>query len=349
MRNVEVESRKIGPGYPCFIVAEAGVNHNGSVELARRLVDAAVEARADAVKFQTFKAERLVTPDAPKADYQLQTGGSGESQFEMLQQLELSLEAHRELFEHCRQRGILFMSAPFDEECADLLDNLGVAIYKIPSGEITNLPFLVHVASKGKPMIVSTGMSYLDEVNAAVRVIQDAGNKSLVLLHSVNAYPASPADANLRAMHTMSREFNVPVGYSDHTPGIEVALAAVALGACVIEKHFTLNRDLSGPDHKTSLEPDELVALVRGIRSVENALGHGRKEPAPGEVKIASVARKSLVAARNIRAGSTLTEESILLKRPGTGLPAAMRSKLVGRKAKQDIPAGTVLTLEMLA
>jgi N-acetylneuraminate synthase len=348
MKHVEVELRKIGPGYPCFIIAEAGVNHNGDVELARRLVDVAVEAGADAVKFQTFRAEQLVTPDAPKANYQLQATSGAESQFEMLRRLELSPEAHRELFKYCRQRGILFMSAPFDEECADFLEDLGMLVYKIPSGEITNLPFLAHVARKGKPIIVSTGMSTMDEVKVAVRTIEKAGNKNFVLLHCVSAYPANPADANLQAMHTMSTEFNVPVGYSDHTPGIEVALAAVALGACVIEKHITLDRSLPGPDHQASLEPDELGVLVRGVRSVEKALGHGRKEPAPSEADIAAVARKSLVAARDIPPGTVLAEDDVAIKRPGTGLSPALRHRLVGRTARTDIAAGTVLTWELL-
>ena len=349
MRHIEVESRRIGPGYPCFIIAEAGVNHNGSVELATQLVDAAAEAGADAVKFQTFKAARLVTPDAPKAYYQVQATDIGESQLEMLRRLELSREDHLELFSYCRRKGILFMSTPFDEESADLLEELGVPAFKIPSGELTNLPFLTHVARKERAMIVSTGMSYLDEVKDAVQAVAETGNMNLALLHCVSAYPANPADVNLRAMHTMTSAFNVPVGYSDHTLGIEVALAAVALGACIIEKHFTLDRSLPGPDHRASSEPHELAALVRGIRTVEKALGHARKEPAPSEVNTATVVRKSLVAALDILAGSTLTEESIAVRRPGTGLPAAMGSKIVGRKAKQDISAGTVLTWEMLA
>ncbi len=348
MRHVELGSRKIGPGYSCFIIAEAGVNHNGDVGLARRLVDVAVEAGADAVKFQTFKADRLVTPDAPKADYQLHATGGGRSQLEMLRQLELSPEAHRELFSYCRQRDILFMSTPFDEESTDLLEHLGVPIYKIPSGEITNLPFLAYVASKGKPMIISTGMSNLDEVKAAVRTIEDAGNASVVLLHCVSAYPTSPIDANLRAMHTMEKEFDVPVGYSDHTPGIEVALAAATLGACVIEKHFTLDRSLPGPDQGASLDPKELSALVQGVRVVEKALGHARKEPAACEANIAAVVRKSLVAARDIPRGTVLTDELIAIKRPGTGLPPVLRSQLVGRIAKMDIRAGTVLTWELV-
>lgn len=345
---IDISGRKVGQGQPCFIIAEAGVNHNGSIEMARQLVDVAVQAGADAIKFQTFKAERLVTPDAPKANYQLEATSAAETQYQMLRRLELSLEAHRELMAYCQQQGILFMSTPFDEQSADLLADLGVALFKIPSGEITNLPFLSHVAQKNKPMIVSTGMSYLGEVESAVRTIQETGHREMVLLHCVSNYPADPADTNLRAMHTMATAFNTLVGYSDHTLGIEVATAAVALGACVIEKHFTLDRNLPGPDHKASLEPEQLAALVRNIRTVETALGNGRKEPARSEANTAAVARKSLVAATHISEGTVLSKELIAIKRPGTGLPPTMRSYLVGRCARHDIEAGTLLQLEIV-
>ena len=349
VRPISVAGRGIGPGYPCFVVAEAGVNHNGEPEKTFRLVDAAVRAGADAVKFQTFTAEQLATRDAPKAGYQAEVTGSGESQFEMLRRLELSAEAHRELLAYSRQHGILFMSTPFGEDSADLLDELGIAVFKIPSGEITNLPFLTHVARKGKPMIISTGMATLGEVETAMGVVRDAGARDLVLLHCVSNYPARPSDVNLRAMETMAAVFEVPVGYSDHTAGMEVALAAVALGACVLEKHVTLDRSLPGPDHRASLEPAEFAALVTGIRTVEGALGNGCKEPAASEAEMAAVARKSLVAARHIPAGSKLTEEMLAAKRPGTGLPPAMRSQLLGRVVSRDIPAGTLLTLDMIA
>ncbi len=347
--EIRIGNRAVGVGHPAFIVAEAGVNHNGSLDLARRMVDTAVKAGAHSVKFQTFNAERLVAPSAPKAEYQKRTTAAAESQLEMLRRLELSPKAHRDLMAYCRAQGILFMSTPFDEESADFLDDLGVVVFKIPSGEITNLPFLAHVARKGKPMIVSTGMAHLGEVEAAVRAIEEAGNRQFVLLHCVSSYPANPAEANLRAMHAMATAFNAPVGYSDHTPGIEVALAAVALGACVIEKHFTLDRTLPGPDHQASLEPEELAALVRGVRIVELALGHGRKEPTAGELDTARVVRKSLIAALDIPKGTVLSAEMIAVRRPGTGLPPNMRAPLLGLTAKQDIPAGTVLTLEMLA
>jgi len=346
---IRVGDRTIGHGQPCFIVGEAGVNHNGDVELARRLIDACVAASVDAVKFQTFIADALVVPGTPKAEYQIETTFTEESQLEMLRRLELSQAAYRGLMAECRGLGILFMSTPFDEDSADCLADLGVEIFKIGSGELTNLGFLSHVARKGRPVIVSTGMASLSEVKTALDTIQKAGNREVVLLHCVSAYPAAPADANLRAMQTMAAAFGVPVGYSDHHLGIEVALAAVALGACVIEKHVTLDRNLPGPDHRASLEPDELAGLVRGIRSVESALGHGRKEPAASEVATAAVVRRSLVAACDIRAGSRLTTEMVAVRRPGSGLPPAMRERVVGLVAKQDIPAGALLRIEMLA
>lgn len=349
VRPIDIAGRAVGPGQPCFIIAEAGVNHNGDVALAKRLIDAAVEAKADAVKFQTFQAHRLATSGAPKAAYQLQATAPEESQLEMLRRLELSEQAHRDLMRYSRERGILFLSTPFEEASADLLDRLQVPAFKMASGELTNLPFLAHVAAKGRPMIVSTGMSTLDEVRMAVRTIHEAGNHTLVLLHCVSRYPAEPNEVNLRALRTLMATFKVPVGYSDHTKGIEVALAAVALGACVIEKHFTVDRQLPGPDHQSSVEPGELAALVRGIRTVEASLGHGRKEPTAREADTAAVARKSLVAARDISRGCTLTAELIAVKRPGTGLPPAMLPQVVGRKASRDIPADTVLTLEMVS
>ncbi|MQF67082.1 N-acetylneuraminate synthase [SAR202 cluster bacterium AD-802-F09_MRT_200m] len=345
---VDIGNRRVGLDSPCFIIAEAGVNHNGSLEMGFELIDAAAEAGADAVKFQTFKAENLVTSLAPKAEYQLRTTDAAESQYEMIRRLELSPEMHRALIDHCNQRNILFLSSFFDEESADLLQDLGVPAFKMPSGEITNLPLLAHVARKGKPMIVSTGMADMDEVAAAVHALREEGNREIILLQCVSNYPADPADVNLRAMNTMAAAFGLPVGYSDHTNGIEVAVAAVALGACVIEKHFTLDRNLPGPDHTASLEPDGLAALVRGIRTVESALGHGRKEPALSEANTAEVARKSLVAARDIPAGAVLTEDLIAVKRPGTGLPPLMRPQLAGRTVRVPIPEGTILQLDML-
>jgi N-acetylneuraminate synthase len=342
-------NRKIGAGAPCFIIAEAGVNHNGDPALARRLVEAAAAAGADAVKFQTFDAALLTTAGAGKAAYQRAHTDSTESQLEMLRRLELSRQDHRDLMAYCDEKRLLFMSTPFEEQSCDFLDEIGVPIFKVPSGEITNLPFLAHIARKGKPMILSTGMAYLGEVEQAVRTLRAAGNDKLVLLHCVSNYPAAPVDINLRAMQTMATAFGVPVGYSDHTMGIEIPLAAVALGACVIEKHFTLDRNLPGPDHQASLEPPELAALVQGIRKVEAALGHGRKEPAASELETAKVARKSLVTTRAIPAGTPLMEDMIGIKRPGTGLPPALLPYIVGRVARVDVPADSLLKLEWLA
>ena len=343
-----VAGRKVGPGHPCFIIAEAGVNHNGDPQLAHRLVDAAVEAGADAVKFQTFTTERVISRDAPKANYQVETTGTEESQFDMVKALELPREAFAQLMAHCQERNILFLSTPFDHESIDLLAGLGVEAFKIASGEITNLPLLEHVARNGKPMFVSTGMANIGEVETAVRTIEQAGNPDKVLLHCVSNYPAAPADVNLRAMDTMARAFGVPVGYSDHTLGLEVPLAAVALGASVIEKHFTLDRSMTGPDHRASLEPDELARMVSGIRTVQESLGHGRKEPAASEANTSSVARKSLVAARDLTAGTVLTEDMIDIKRPGHGLPPSVRLNLVGRTVRIDVAEDNLLSLDML-
>jgi sialic acid synthase SpsE len=288
----------------------------------------------------------LAAPGARKAGYQSRTTGAGESQREMLERLELSEEHHRELLAYCGERGILFLSTPFEEGSADFLNELGVAAFKIPSGELTNLPFLEHVAAMGKPVILSTGMGRLGEVEAAVEVILSTGIQQLVLLHCVSSYPTCAADANLRAMETLRLAFGLPVGYSDHTMGLEVSYAAVAMGACVIEKHFTLDRSLPGPDQQASVEPDELIALVRGIRNVEAAIGHGRKEPAACERDAAQVARKSLLAAVDIPQGGKVSRESVVVMRPGTGLPPAMLPFIIGRTARRPIAAGELLVLE---
>lgn len=345
---IQISDRLIGSGHPCFVIGEAGVNHNGSLETALRLVDVAVCAGVDAVKFQTFTASRVVVRDAPKARYQEETTGSHESQREMLERLELSEEAHRRIQSYCRSRGVVFLSTPFDEESADFLESLDVPAFKIPSGELTNLPLLQHVARKRKPLIVSTGMATLPEVEAAVSAVRRTGNDRIALLHCVSAYPAAAADANLNAMRTMAQAFGVPIGFSDHTAGIDVALAAVALGACVIEKHFTLDRTLPGPDHRASLEPDALCALVKGVRTVEAALGHGRKEPVAAEADVAAVSRKSIVAACAIPAGTRLTRDLLVMKNPGTGWPPSMLGDVLGRVSARDIPADSLLTEEML-
>ena len=348
MKPIEIAGRRIGPGHPCFVIAEAGVNHNGSTELALRLVDAAAAAGADAVKFQAFKAERVVSANAPKAEYQVAATGSGESQLEMIRRLELSPQAFSVVQSHCASRGITFLATPFDDESATLLEGMKVPLFKISSGEVTNLPFLTNVARMGRPIVLSTGMCDLREVEEAVRTIRAAGNEAIVLLQCVSNYPADPADSNLRAMQTMAEEFGVAVGYSDHTLGNEIALASVALGACVVEKHLTLDRGMAGPDHRASSEPAEFGALVRGIRAVESALGDGCKRPAGSERNTAEVARKSLVAARDLPAGATLTAEMLTALRPGTGLSPALTEQLIGRRLRHAITAHTPLTFQML-
>lgn len=349
VKPVTIGERAVGPGLPCLVIAEAGVNHNGSVEMALRLVEAAHNAGADIVKFQTFRSEEVVSPVAPKADYQVETTGGSESQLDMIKKLELPAEAFGKIERHCRENGIVFLSTPFDFGSADLLEQLGVVAFKVPSGEITNLPFLAYLARKGKPLIISTGMSDLDEVATAVDLVRSEGNARVVLLHCVSNYPAAPASVNLRAMKTLEDRFQVPVGYSDHTEGVAIPLGAVALGACAIEKHFTLDRNLPGPDHRASLEPGELAAMVRGIRSVQQALGDGVKRPVAEELSTAAVARRSLVAAHDIPAGTVLTQAMVVIRRPGNGLPPSELSRVLGRRVSQDVAAGELLRKEMLA
>jgi N-acetylneuraminate synthase len=332
-----------------FIIAEAGVNHNGSLDLALRLVDAAKASGADAVKFQTFRADLLTTRSAHKAPYQERTTANAESQFEMLQRLELDAAAHQRLIDHCRQIGIQFLSSPFDAQSADLLATMNVPLYKVPSGEITNLPFLQHLARKNRPLILSTGMSTLGEVEEAVHVLQAAGATQLTLLHCVTEYPAPYAEVNLRAMQTLKSAFGLPVGYSDHTPGIDIAIAAVALGAEVIEKHFTLDRSLPGPDHPASLEPVELQQMVAAIRHVEAALGTGIKAPAPCELLNLSVARKSVVAARSLPAGHRLATGDLDIKRPGNGLAPKLLPALIGRTLRTGVAKDEIINWNHLA
>lgn len=333
-----------------FIIAEAGVNHNGSIDLAFQLIEAAKASGADAVKFQTFRADLLAAPSAKKAEYQKRAeGNSGESQHEMLRKLELNAKAHERLIEHCRKVGIQFLSSPFDAQSADLLVSLGVPLLKIPSGEITNLPFLEHLAGKEKPLILSTGMSTLGEVEEAIHVLRSAGAKQLTLLHCVTEYPAPYAEVNLRAMLTLKSAFGLPVGYSDHTPGIDIAIAACAMGAEVIEKHFTQSRSLPGPDHAASLEPSELREMVTSIRHVEAALGNGIKAPAPCEIPNIPVARKSVVAAREISAGHRIVREDLDIKRPGNGLVPRLLPALIGRTVRQALTKDEIITWDHLA
>lgn len=347
-RSVAIGSRIIGQGSSSFLIAEAGVNHNGDVILAHRLIDAARAAGADAVKFQTFVADRLVTADAPKAAYQKTNTGQDDPQHGMLQSLELRPEAHHELQAHCREAGIMFLSSPFDEASADFLAEMGVPALKIPSGELVNLPFLDHCARLGLPLILSTGMADLVEVAVALETLEQGGAADIVLLHCLSNYPADPAEANLRAMGTLEAAFDRPVGYSDHTEGIAVATAAVALGATVIEKHFTLDRSLPGPDHAASLTPEELGAMVHSIRSVEAALGDGRKRCMDSERDTRAIARKSLAIAAPLAAGSRIERRHLVALRPGNGLPPAALDRVLGRRTRQDIPAGVLLTMDML-
>lgn len=329
-----------------LIIAEAGVNHNGEMGLAKRLIDVAATAGADVVKFQTFSAERLVTESAPKADYQTHTTGEAQSQFAMLRQLELTDEMHRALITHCESQGIGFFSTAFDIASLDYLALLGAERFKIPSGEITNLPYLRHVGAFGKPVILSTGMATLGEIEAALEALEFAGipRHRITVLHCNTEYPTPMHDVNLRAMCSIRDAFGVAVGYSDHTTGIEVPIAAVALGATVIEKHLTLDRSLPGPDHEASLEPDEFVAMVRAIRNIEQALGDGIKRASPSEAKNKPIARKSLVAAKVIRAGELFTPENVTAKRPGTGISPMRWDEVMGRVAGRDFWVDDLIT-----
>lgn len=321
-----------------FIIAEAGVNHNGSLELALQLVDVAADAGVDAVKFQTFVADALVTKSACQAAYQTQNTGKSESQYAMLKRLELSESDHRAIIERCQQRQIQFLSTPFDSASIMLLHRLGMTIYKIPSGELTNLPYLREVATVAQQVIVSTGMARLAEVEDALIALLQAGlsREQITVLHATTEYPCPMGEVNLRAMQTMAQAFGVAVGYSDHTKGIEVPVAAVALGATVIEKHFTLDNTLPGPDHKASLEPYELKAMVAAIRNVEQALGDGIKQPTASEQKNMSVARKSIVASKVIKTGEVFTTDNLAVKRPGTGISPMRWDDVIGQGAQRD-------------
>jgi N,N'-diacetyllegionaminate synthase len=330
-----------------LIIAEAGVNHNGDIAIARQLIDVAADSGADIVKFQTFNADRLVTAHAKKADYQIKNADSEESHYEMIRRLELTPEMHYELIAYCGLRNIKFFSTGFDIESVDQLVGLGQDMFKIPSGEITNLPYLRHIGGLGKPVILSTGMSTLGEIEAALDVLQKSGTalELITVLHCSTEYPASLLDVNLRAMQTIRDAFGVKIGYSDHTLGIEISLAAAALGATVIEKHFTLSRSMPGPDQNASLEPDELKALVSGIRNIEAALGDGLKRPSAGELNNKPIARKSLVASRAIRAGEIYDESNIAVKRPGSGISPMRWDEIIGRKAPRDFNADELIEL----
>ncbi len=321
-----------------FIIAEAGVNHNGSMDLARRMIDVAVDAGVDIIKFQTFTAETLVTTAAEKAEYQKDLNGAAESQFDMIKKLELDRDAHMVLIRYCKEKGILFLSTAFDHTSIDLLHELNIPLYKIPSGEITNLPYLQHIGRIGKPVIISTGMATLKEVKDALNILEESGisKGEITMLHCNTEYPTPMEDVNLNAMLTIRNELGVQVGYSDHTLGTEIPIAAVAMGATVIEKHFTLDRTLPGPDHHASLEPNELKAMVLAIRNVEKAMGDGTKKPSPSEVKNISVVRKSIVAGKQIKAGELFSEKNLMIKRPGTGISPMKWDKVLRGRSQKD-------------
>ena len=321
-----------------LIIGEAGVNHNGDLNIARKLIDVAVEAGVDMVKFQTFITEEGITGNAEKAKYQFRATDKKETQFEMLKKLELDREAHEELIRHCNHKGIRFLSTAFDHPSIDLLNELNIPLYKVPSGEITNLPYLRHIGRMGKPVILSTGMATLKEVEDAINVLRESGTPKgeITVLHCNTSYPTPMEDVNLKGMLTIRDELEVKVGYSDHTLGIEIPIASVAMGASVIEKHFTLDRGMEGPDHKASLDPCELKAMVNAIRNIENALGDGVKRPSSSEMENKSVARKSIVAARDILEGEILTKEDLVAKRPGTGISPMKWDEIIGTIAQRD-------------
>jgi N,N'-diacetyllegionaminate synthase len=328
-----------------LIIAEAGVNHNGDIDMAKKLIDVAAEAGADLVKFQTFNADRLVTESASKADYQKLEGGGNESQHAMLRKLELTEAMHHELIAHCALRGIGFFSTGFDIQSIDMLVSFGQEVFKIPSGEITNLPYLRHIGKLEKEVILSTGMSSMDEIESAIKALEESGTprERTTVLHCTTAYPAPMVDVNLHAMQSIRTKFGVNVGYSDHTLGIEISLAAVALGATVIEKHFTLGRTLPGPDHKASLEPRELKSMVEGIRNIEEALGDGVKRPMPSELGNRDVSRKSIVASQDINPGQKFTEENLITKRPGSGISPMKWDQLLLKSAHRKFFADELI------
>lgn len=328
-----------------LIIAEAGVNYNGSLELAYKMVDEAKRAGADIIKFQTAKPENVISRYAEKAEYQKAMTGEEESQLDMVRKILLQFDEFIPLKEYCRKAGIGFLSTPFDLSSIDFLDKLGCDFWKIPSGEITNLPYLLRIAQTGKPVIMSTGMSLLEEVRQTMDILKQNGAGEITLLHCTTEYPAPMKDVNLRAMLTLKEAFQCKVGYSDHTPGIEVPIAAAALGASVIEKHFTLDRNMEGPDHKASLEPDELAAMISAVRNVELAMGDGEKEPAESEIKNMRIARKSIVARKEIKAGELLTEENITTKRPGNGISPMEWFRVIGTKAVRDFREDELIQL----
>ncbi|MBI5144637.1 MAG: N-acetylneuraminate synthase [Candidatus Omnitrophica bacterium] len=331
-----------------FIIAEAGVNHNGSFNLARQMIDAAYDVGADAVKFQSFKADNIVTKHAKKATYQIANAGAKESHYQMIQRLELKDSDFRKLAVHAKKRKILFLSSPFDKESVDLLDDIGIAAFKLASGEITNMPLIEYIAQKRRPIILSTGMSDLKEIKAAIDLIKHKGTRDIALLHCVTDYPAQPEDINLKVILTLKDRFKLPVGFSDHTLGITVSIAAVALGAKMIEKHFTLDRKLCGPDHRVSLEPAQFKELVLAVRQTEAALGSGIKKLTPNEEKIKKLVRRSIVAKTGIPPRIRISEEMLDIKRPGIGIQPKYLNRVIGKITKKQIPEDALIKFEDL-
>lgn len=347
MKKIQIKNKSIGNSEPCFIIAEAGVNHNGKIKLAKRLVDVAVDAKVDAVKFQTFKSEGVVTKETGIAEYVKKNIGEDIKQIDLIKKFELKYNDFRILKEYCDNKNIVFLSTPHSFDAIDFLEDL-VPVYKFGSGDITNIPALKYAARKGKPMILGTGMSTLEEVKTAVQAIKKEGNNQIIVLHCTTNYPCSLEEVNLNAIKTMKEELDCLIGYSDHTTGITVPVIAKAFGAVVIEKHFTLDKKLSGPDHKASLEPNELKIMVEEIRNVEKALGSPEKKPTKSEKEIMKIVRKSIVAKQDIEKGSVIKEDMIEIKRPGTGIKPSDLNLIIGKKAKKRISKDKLFQINMV-
>lgn len=349
--EISLQNKKIGDNHPLFFIAEAGVNHNGDLKLAKELVDVAVDAKADAVKFQTFKAEELNTPNAPKAQYHIETTGNDREQtwFNLLKSQEMSYEMHRDIIKYCNGKGILFLSTPYSKESVDLLETFDLAAYKIASADLNNLPFLEYVASKGRPIIISTGMSTMDEIKLTKQLFNNNNLLEYIFLQCTSNYPTKLEDSNLKVINTLKTELNCLVGYSDHTDSYINSIAATAIGACVIEKHFTLDKNLPGPDHRMSLDPDELKETIEFIRKTEIALGNEKKNVLLIEQDNREKLRKSIVARINIKNGQLIDENMLSFKRPGYGIPPSDLYRIIGRKVLFDIPKDTLLKIDMIS
>lgn len=347
MNTVRIGKKIIGDDNECFVIAEAGVNHNGSVETAKQLIDAAKGCNVNAIKFQTFKTEKLVTRTAEKAQYQKETTDEG-SQYEMLQKLELSEDEFIELANYARKQELLFLSTPFDNESADLLEKIGVPAYKVGSGDLTNIPLLEHIARKNKPIILSTGMGTLEEVETAFNSITNTGNEEIILLHCITSYPTPIEEVNLRAIQTLRQKFQVPIGFSDHTIGLIAPIIAVSLGASILEKHFTLDKNLPGPDHRVSLNPEELQEMVKVIKQTTSALGDGIKRPVGVEIDIKRIARRSIIAKLDIQKGQIIKADMLDIKRPAIGIEPKFFEEILGKKVKRPISEDEPLTWDML-